>query len=261
MIAIARRRGQPLPPLASAPESAPSGSASELDRTLINELHTLEMANQHHYRWLFDTIAPYLGRSVLEVGSGIGVISKFLLPRCESLVLSDYQSVYLETLRERFGELPHLDYQLLDLNHPPYDLGAIELDTILCVNVLEHVEDEEATLGGLAELLPTGGRLILQVPNYPLLFGSLDESYGHLRRYNESRLTDVLERAGFRVVAMRKFNPFSVLAWIVASRLLRTRCLSPRALRLYDSLVPIMRPFGFLSHVVGLSLIACAERH
>jgi 2-polyprenyl-3-methyl-5-hydroxy-6-metoxy-1,4-benzoquinol methylase len=260
MIAIARRRAQRLPVLGFAADSPVSKSVSELDRTLIDELGTLEMVNQRHYRWVFDAISPWLGHSILEVGSGIGVISKFLIPRCESLVLSDYQSIYLETLHERFGELPHLRYQLLDLNHAPYDVGGIELDTVLCVNVLEHIEDEEAALRGLARLLRTGGRLILQVPNYPWLFGSLDESYGHLRRYSQRTLTDALERSGFRVVAMRKFNPFSIPGWILLSKIFRARRLSVRALRLYDSLVPVMRAFSLLSHVAGLSLIVCAER-
>jgi 2-polyprenyl-3-methyl-5-hydroxy-6-metoxy-1,4-benzoquinol methylase len=255
MIAIARRRAE------RRAAAASNGTAwSDLDRTLFEELQTLEAHNRRHYRWVFDVIAPYVGRSVLEVGSGIGVISQFLLTRCESLILSDYREIFLNELRRRFGDVPNVQFRLLDLDSRPYDVGNAEPDTVICMNVLEHIEDDVAALRALAAVIRPRGRLILQVPNYPRLFGTLDRSYGHFRRYSSRQLRAALDRAGFRVVALRSFGPFAIPGWILSGRVLRSGRLSPRALVAYDALVPIMRAFDFLSRLGGISLIAVAER-
>lgn len=260
MIGVARRRGGRRSGSSITSDSRALESVSELDRTLIEELQTLERTGSRHYRWVFEQIEPFLGRTVLEVGSGIGVISKFLLPRSPSLVLSDHQQVHLSMLRERFGELEGVRYELLDLNEPPYRLEIPELDTVVCLNVLEHIQSDDEALRGLANLLPRRGRLVLQVPNHPRLFGSLDESYGHVRRYSPRTLREKLERAGFRLVSQRRFDPFSIPGWILAGRILGRRRLDVGALRVHDALVPILRLFDFSSRFAGLSLIVCAER-
>jgi 2-polyprenyl-3-methyl-5-hydroxy-6-metoxy-1,4-benzoquinol methylase len=201
-----------------------------------------------------------VGRSVLEVGSGVGIISEFLLTRCESLILSDSREIFLDELRRRFSDVPHVQFRRLDLSSRPYDVGGAAPDTVICMNVLEHVEDDVAALRALGELLAPGGRLILQVPNYPRLFGTLDRTYDHFRRYGARQLRATLDRAGFRVVALRNFGPFAILGWALAGHVMRSTRLSPRALAAYDALVPVMRVFDFLSRLGGLSLIAAAER-
>ncbi|MGH7964734.1 MAG: class I SAM-dependent methyltransferase [Candidatus Binatia bacterium] len=234
--------------------------SSERDLLLIDELQKLEEAADRNYQWVTEIIAPFLGRSILEVGSGVGVISKFLVARGDPLILSDHQSGYLTYLRQRFGDAPHVTYQLLDLHSALYDLGDRTIDTIVCLNVLEHIEGDRRALRGFHDLLPAGGRLLLQVPNYPALFGSLDEAYGHFRRYTRRTLAERLTGAGFRVVWMRNFNPLSIPGWILSAKILRTRRLDTRALRLYNALVPLARRFDFLSRFGGLALIACAEK-
>jgi 2-polyprenyl-3-methyl-5-hydroxy-6-metoxy-1,4-benzoquinol methylase len=258
MLVVARRRGSSSS-FSSSLQASAAPSASAVDRAVTDELRVLEQMSQRHYRWIFDVIQPFLGQSILEVGSGIGVISKFLISRCRSLTLTDYQPFYLDILRDRFGELPHVRREILDLDHPPFRVEE-EVDSVVCLNVLEHIEDDEAALAGLAELLPPGGRLVLQVPNHPGLYGSLDETYGHVRRYSSRQLRARLERAGFRVVFERCFNPFSIPGWIVAGKLLRSSRLNPASLRGYDALVPVLRRLDFLSRLTGLSLIVCAER-
>lgn len=257
MIVTARKRGTRLP--GPAPTAA-DHALSATDRTLIRELETLERTTPRHYEWVFDVIKPHLGTSVLEVGSGIGVMSKFLIPCSPSLVLSDYAPVYLSILKERFGPLPHLRYELLDLTRPPYDLGGLGVDTIVCLNVLEHIEKDTEALAALAALLPRGGRVILQVPNYPRLFGNLDTSYGHFRRYSARSLRGIFERAGLRVRMLRRFNPFSIPGWIVASGVSRNGNLNVSSLRTYNALVPVLRKVDVVSRGAGLSLIACAEK-
>jgi len=257
MIAFARKRAR----CATPAVPAQLAEASAVDHVLLDELEKLDVESVRHGQWLASVIGPWLGRSVLEVGSGIGVLSKLLLPRCERLVLSDHLPIYLERLRDRFGDLPSLRYQLLDLTRRPYRIDGEPVDTIVCLNVLEHLPDDDAVLSGLAELLPPGGRLILQVPRHPALFGSLDEAYGHLRRYRTRELRAQLERAGFRVHELRSFNALSIPGWFLSGRVLRRSGLDPQWLRYHEAAIPLARLLDAVTlHRIGISLIACAER-
>lgn len=244
---------------AAAPSNQPP-PYGERDRLLFDELSKLESASNRIYEWLYEIIAPALGHSLLEVGSGVGVISKFLVARGDPVVLSDYHPGNVDHLRTRFGAAPHVVCQVLDLTSARYDLGGCAVDSVVCVNVLEHLEDDLRVLRGFHDILPPGGRLIVQVPNYPALYGSLDEAYGHFRRYTRQTLSERLDAAGFRVRWMRNFNPLGVPGWIVSSRILRLRSLNTTSLRLYNALVPLARRLDFLSAIGGLALIACAER-
>jgi len=235
------------------------GELSATDRVLIDELRALEETMERNYRWVFEVIAPFLGRSLLEVGSGVGVMSQYLVARGSPVILSDHHPVYVEHLRVRFGGHANVSLQILDLDVQPYDVGRA-IDTVVCLNVLEHMADDRRVLRGLAELLPAGGRLALQVPQYPALFGSLDASYGHFRRYGRRGLEHCLTGAGFSVVEMRNFNPLAIPGWIVSGKLLRSRRLDPRLTRLFNAIVPIARRLDFLSRFAGLALIAFAER-
>jgi SAM-dependent methyltransferase len=236
-----------------------SAAVGATDQVLIEELSMLESSMERNYAWAYEIIEPFLGRSLLEVGSGVGVISRYLVDRGDPVVLSDHHPAYLAFLRRRFGDRANVALQILDLEHPPYSVDR-RIDTIVCLNVLEHLADDAAVLAGLADLLPPRGRLILQVPNYPALFGSLDESYGHFRRYTRRSITAGLEDAGFRIVMLRNFNPLAIPGWIVSAKLMRSRRVSIRAARLFNTIVPLARRVDFLSHLAGLALIVCAER-
>jgi SAM-dependent methyltransferase len=232
---------------------------SPTDQVLIDELLMLEGAMERNYAWTFDLISPWLGRSLLEVGSGVGVMSRHLVERGDPVILSDHHPAYLAHLRQRFAAAPHVAFQLLDLAHPPY-AAAHPIDTIVCLNVLEHLEDDAAVLEGFFRLLPPGGRVVLQVPKHPALYGSLDASYGHCRRYTRDSLRAGLTGAGFRVVALRNFNPLAMLGWVVSAKLLRRPRIDVGSARLFNRLVPVARRLDFLSRIAGLALLACAER-
>jgi SAM-dependent methyltransferase len=236
-----------------------TSAVSTTDRVLIEELSMLESAMERNYAWVYEVIAPFLGSSVLEVGSGVGVMSRYLVDRGDPIVLSDHHAAYLSYLRDRFGDRTNVTLRILDLDHPPYVIDR-GIDTIVCLNVLEHMADDAAVLAGFARLLPARGRLVLQVPNYPALFGSLDESYGHFRRYSRRVLRARLQEAGFDIVALRNFNPLAIPGWIVSAKLLRSRRVSVRSAKLFNAIVPIARRMDFLSTLAGLALIVCAER-
>lgn len=207
---------------------------------------------------MFDRIRPWIGDRVLEIGSGIGTLSAFLLDRVH-LVLTDTRVEYLERLRARFAGRANVSVERLYL---PNEHGAIEgdrFDTIICLNVLEHVDDDLGSLAAVRKLLEPGGRLVLLVPALPALYGTIDRALGHHRRYTPADIRSKLERTGLRVAHIEYFNLAGVPGWWLAGRVLRRSMIPAGSLKLYDTLVPLFKLERLLPWRVGQSLIAIGE--
>jgi SAM-dependent methyltransferase len=209
---------------------------------------------------MFDRLHRWVGRRVLEIGSGIGNLSAFLIERdCERLVLTDTREEYLDRLRTRFAKHPNVAVARLYL---PTELGALagqHFDTIICLNVLEHVDDDTASLQAIRRMLAPAGRLILLVPALPALYGTIDTALGHHRRYKRAPLTSLLEATGFKVAHVEYFNLAGVPGWWFAGRVLRRQMIPAASLKLYDALVPLFRLERLIPWRVGQSLIAIGE--
>lgn len=209
-------------------------------------------------RWMFERVRPWIGDRVLEIGSGIGNLSQFLLDR-PRLVLTDTAPDYLKRLRERFGGLPNVEVMRLYLPTVDGPVAAERFDTIVCLNVLEHVADDHASLAAMRSLLAPGGRLVLLVPALPVIYGTLDEALGHVRRYTPRELRVKYAAAGLAVRHMEYFNLAGIPGWWFVGRLLRRRLLPEGSLRWFDALVPLFRLERLLPWRVGQSLIATGE--
>lgn len=221
---------------------------------------TLEQlaAAPNYNRWMFDRLQPWLGDHVLEVGSGIGNLSAFLLDR-RRVVLTDTRPDYLARLRDRFAA--HANVAVARLYLPVADgaLAAERFDTIICLNVLEHVEDDHASLVLMRRLLRPGGRLVLLVPALPGLYGTLDEALGHYRRYSRPELVAKFQASGLAMRHVEYFNLAGIPGWWFAGRVLRRRLIPAASLRWYNALVPLFRLERLLPWRIGQSLIAVGE--
>ena len=201
----------------------------------------------------------HIGQSVMDLGAGVGNISRFLLDR-ERVVLADYEDAYLQLLERKFGGFENVDVIQLNLDtFRAVDIAPFELDTVVCLNVLEHIEDDEHVLRELARGLVAGGKLALVVPAHQQLYSDLDRELGHFRRYSEQELRTKLERAGFKVLESRYFNWVGAVGWYGFGRILQRSHISSTATRGYRLLSSLrkledVRPFPF-----GLSVIAVAQ--
>jgi SAM-dependent methyltransferase len=207
---------------------------------------------------MFDRLRRWVGRRVLEIGSGIGNLSAFLLD-AERLVLTDTREEYLDRLRARFAQHSNVAVARLYL---PAELGALaghQFDTIICLNVLEHVDDDASSLQAMRRMLAPAGRLVLLVPALPALYGTIDRALGHHRRYQRGPLTALLQATGFKVAHVEYFNLAGVPGWWFAGRVLRRQTIPAGSLKLYDALVPLFRLERLLPWRVGQSLIAIGE--
>ena len=222
-------------------------------------LHDLEKA-QRFNRWMADAVAPHVGDRVLEIGAGIGNITHWLLPR-ERYLASDVNPAYLDYLASLASSRPYLEVARIDLEDPAcFAAHGGGFDTVVCLNVLEHVGDPLRSLENLHHALEPGGRLVLYVPQGKRLYSTLDEVLHHRTRYERLSLSSELAAAGFVIESIRDFNRFAVPGWWVNGKLLRRRHFSRLQLKAFDLLVPILRRLDRFAPWPGLGLIAVARK-
>ena len=167
---------------------------------------------------------------------------------------------YLARLREKYAGRANVEIARLYLPTVDGALADERFDTIICLNVLEHVQDDGRSLVVMRALLRPGGRLLLLVPALPWIYGTLDAALGHHRRYTPQELADKFAAAGLAMRHLEYFNLAGILGWWVAGRVLRRRLIPIASLALYDALVPVFRLERFLPWRIGQSLIAIGER-
>ena len=212
-------------------------------------------------RWMADTIAPFVTGCVLEAGAGIGNLTEFLIRSTGSYVAAELDDQNLQLLSERLGTHPNLTITKCDLLESD-DLVRYRdgIDTVVCLNVLEHLEDDVAALQNLHSCLRCSGRAVILVPQGPLAYGSIDRVLGHYRRYEKTDLQKKLAIAGFHVDRIITFNRATYPGWILNSRILKRTTLSGTQLRLFDLLVPLWRRIDRFLPWPPASLIAIAFR-
>lgn len=228
--------------------------------TLTATLNQLAEVSKYN-RWIYDQIAPALGRRILEVGSGTGNITEFLLCGGREVVATDVVPNYRAELRARFRQQASLEISVFDLNHAaPPQFVAHPFDTVVCLNVLEHIEDDLFALEQMKATLKDKGKLALLVPAHRLLHGAFDDAVGHLRRYGRRELRGLLTRAGFTVESLKFFNAAATLPWLINGRLLRRAYLPEGQVNMADRLVPLLKLEKVVGPPFGISLIAIAQK-
>lgn len=231
-------------------------------------LQTLERfaAATHFNRWLFDTVLPHCKGHVLEAGSGIGNISRLFLDNRFRLTASDLRPDYCGVLQQQFGDHPnlagvvHLDLATPVLAQQHGDL-LHRFDTVVALNVVEHIKDDKQAINNCFQLLKPGGHLVILVPAFQWLYNSFDEELGHYRRYTRRSLRALLAGAGLSVVHQQFFNAAGIAGWLIDGSLLRKRLIPRKQLQLFDKLLPVIKLADVLSfHSIGLSTIAVGRK-
>jgi len=137
---------------------------------------------------------------------------------------------------------------------------ADPFDSVVCLNVLEHIEDDLFALSQMRDSLTTGGKLALLVPAHRFLYGEFDRALGHFRRYERRELADKLEKAGFIVLDMKFFSLAAALPWLINGRLLKRDYIPSGQANLANLLVPLLKLERLIGPPCGLSLIAIAQK-
>lgn len=222
-----------------------------------NSLHGLEQATdlKRYNRWLVSNFENYFGKKILEVGSGLGALSR-LLPSKAIVILSDIYPPYLAKLKKTFTD-PVMDLDI-EKEAPEKLLG--KLDTIFSSNVFEHLKDDKKAFKNCFNLLESDGRLLLFVPARPEIYGRLDKDMGHYRRYVKSELISKAKGAGFEVLDCHYSNLLGYFLWW-GRGLLTSKSKDTSFAKIYDRfIVPLLFFEKYIHPPFGQSLILIAQK-
>ena len=217
------------------------------------------MAAANNYAdWTFSLFAPYVRGAVLEVGCGVGTFTKRLAaaPSVTSLLSIDISESAVSRCRASVAD-PAVDIRVADVRDVA---GAFDL--VVCMNVLEHIEDDRAALSHMLGLLKPGGTLFLLVPSHQFLFSSFDAESGHYRRYNKPRVQALIrEVASSGAITFRQFyfNTIGAIGYWVVYKLLRKAPLEDAGAEIgwFDRVVvPVQRRFEGRRMPFGISLVS-----
>jgi SAM-dependent methyltransferase len=230
----------------------------QVDKEGFETLTTLATADNFN-KWMFDTIRPFIKGRVLEAGSGIGNISGLLLNMGNPVCLSDLSQPYGDLLRKKFTGHPHLsDILDMDLADPLFDekfASRFEtFDTIIALNVIEHIKEDGHAVANCKKLLKPGGCLIVLVPAYQLLYNRFDKELGHYRRYSKKAMQRLIS-PHLSIVRCRCFNLAGIAGWFVSGTILRKRIIPSSQMNIFNALVPLFRTLDkMVFHRLGLSV-------
>jgi SAM-dependent methyltransferase len=175
--------------------------------------------------------------------------------------VSDIDLLHLDYLRQRFAHNQRISVRRVDVQEPKdFDDLESQFETVVCLNVVEHVEKDDVALRNIYRALRPGGRACILVPRDPGLYGSLDQVLGHVRRYTDTELREKMAATGFQLEEVFTFNRVAVPGWFVNGKIFRQTRFHKIPLKIFDSLVWVWRRIDRLLPWPGLSLIAIGRK-
>jgi len=222
----------------------------------------LEENTPNYQQWILRQAQPYLGQRVLDVGCSTGNLTRELVDR--ELVVGVDPNPFALQKAEREWAAGLSNVELHEMFVPSAEflaLGEHRFDSAICSNVLEHVQNDVEALRQIQQVLQPGGTLFLLVPAHRWLYGSMDASDRHFRRYERDEVASKLARAGFRVELVRSMNLLGVAGWFVNGRILRCGLIPAKQAATFDRLVPALAAVErWLRPPVGQSIVAVGRR-
>ena len=217
-------------------------------------------------KWMYSTISPYTKGKILEIGSGLGNISKYFLQNGSSITLSDIDAFYIQYLKTEFQQLQYgknllsIDLQKKDFNNN-YNHLAENFDTVILLNVLEHLEDDASAIRNCKFLLKNKGTIIILVPAYSFLFSEMDKALHHYRRYTAKKLVQLICKENFLIEKSFYFNALGIGAWLYG-KLMKYKAPPDSNMKFFDMLTPFGKLIDrLLFQKTGLSAIVLATKN
>jgi SAM-dependent methyltransferase len=219
-----------------------------------------------NYReWIFSIARPHIGSRILEIGSAIGNYTEKMLDS-QLIVASDYEQKYVDILRSRFEHRKNVRIIGLDITQvddvQTNEIRALNCDTAIAFNVLEHIKDDNKAVRTMATLIGTTGRLVLICPAYQWLFNQFDRSYGHFRRYDRQMMHALARTIDATTEKFSYFNAIGITGWMLNGMLLRRKTLPQIQTKLYDRTIPFIRGVEKVVKMpFGLSIFAVLRKN
>lgn len=215
-------------------------------------------------KWVFEELSPGLKGEIMEIGSGLGTYSQLIIEKFpeSQITLTDISSNYVENLKKKFSQ-SKISVHNLDLNEKTNfeKIGYGKFDSIIAINVLEHVEHDNFALDHLYNMLRNDGNLIILVPANKFLYNIIDKSIGHWRRYTKKELKSKLLKSNFKIQKIYSFNILGMLGWFLNGNIFKKDEINKDASKFFDKLVPAMKIIEKISgRQIGLSIICYCKK-
>lgn len=208
--------------------------------------------------WYFSKIRNHLGAKVLEIGCGVGTFTRLIGETGAEVLGLDINKEFVEVARQATSDIDLVKVDQADVTNGDWNK---EFDTVVALDVIEHIEDDRAMLEALFAALHPGGTAIIKVPAMQSIYGTLDEVVGHYRRYSRKTIEAVMSEAGFESIDVHYFNVPGILGWWLNGSLLRRTVPSAGQVEMFERLLPVVRAVDFVSpNCLGLSIVATATR-
>lgn len=227
----------------------------------ISTLEVLIEAKNYN-NWIADEIKRNISGTAIEIGAGTGNLTTFLIQGIP-FYITDKDRGLVEYLRIKFSNKKNIFTDVLDIKNKPQKKYLSFFNTVIAINVLEHIEKDEEALKNIYSLLNEHGKLVILVPAKMFAYTKLDKELGHFRRYEKEELINKLTKSGFQVEMIKYFNLVGLFSWTIRNKVKRNNIhLKPYHITLFDSIVPLLRLIESFIHVpIGISLIAVAKKH
>jgi SAM-dependent methyltransferase len=222
----------------------------------------LMSAATRYFRWQANLARKEIGQRVLEVGCGIGNFTNTLTDR-ELVFCTDAERACIHRHRSRFHGFPNIESLVLDVADPAFtELSRMQPDSIVCMNVLEHVRDHHQAIQNMRSILEPGGKIVLLLPAFPTLYGPIDRNLGHCRRYTGRGVKALANSAGLRIRRLIYLNLAGFFGWWVNTNVLAREEHSKAQIRIFDRyIVPVQsRLEELIPPPFGLSIFAVFEK-
>jgi SAM-dependent methyltransferase len=192
----------------------------------------------NYFAWQHRLVTRELGRRVIEIGCGIGNFTGLLLDSREAVAAIDVEPACIERLLERYPDRANLEAVPCDVMAPAFaGLQAFRADSCVCLNVLEHIEDDREALRRMSAVLAPGGIVVLLVPAFPSLYGPIDRMLGHYRRYTRASMFRLAAEAGLSVQTTYYLNAIGFLGWWINAHVLKRTAQSSTQIEVFDRYV------------------------
>ncbi|MBU7008174.1 class I SAM-dependent methyltransferase [Phosphitispora fastidiosa] len=233
--------------------------------SLLNAL-TIRNSFNHYNQWIYNKIKKFLGEKIMDVGSGTGNLVELFLPHSDYVLCTDLFPENIDYMKNRFKNNKNVGYILGDFVETDLCLEDYLLDTISCINVLEHIEEDYKALEIMKNILQPHGRIILLVPAFQFLYGTMDIASGHHRRYDSGVLIKFAEELHLKILDNFYFNIFGIIPWYINGKLLKknkpySETLGQKKIGLYNKVVPVLEKLDeFNPFPIGISEIIVLQK-
>lgn len=220
-------------------------------------------------QWMYHSYERYIGKRVLDVGAGVGNLTKFMLKKCDLVVGVDIFEHQIQIMRKRFKKCSNFKAECRNiLEDDIEDLKEYKFDTVVCINVLEHLEDDKEAVMRMKSLLASKGRLVILVPAWQALYSHLDKNVGHHRRYNRGDLKRLATKCQMKVIENKYFNFGGIFPYYLKGKLSKDRGgsfstdLNGVNSKFYNYMAAFLEPVeNKIKPIAGLSEIIIMEKN